>query len=166
MIKPWTTKPSHEELFVERYERLLSWSLKVTGFDRATAEDIVQDVYVQFTLARPDLANIENIDGYLYRMLRNRQLSLIRRNAGRFVEDLSVIDYDSAAIGLRACDPRSAQNVHDQLHAVCSYACLRKETSKAGSVLILRFFHGYYPAEIGAIMGAPRETVNTWLNLA
>ena len=41
-----------------------------------------------------------------------------------------------------------------ELRQVCQYACDRKETSRAGSVLILRFLHGYYPREIAQIMRA------------
>ncbi|HLA12342.1 MAG TPA: hypothetical protein VJ023_17280 [Pyrinomonadaceae bacterium] len=55
MLKLW--KPatsSHEDLFIERYQRLLAWSLKLTAHDRQLAEDLLHDAYVQFTLNRPD----------------------------------------------------------------------------------------------------------------
>src|SRR6202035_1553915 len=39
----------------------------------------------------------------------------------------------------------------------------RKETSKAASVLILRFFHSYFPAEIAGILRTSRQAVEIWL---
>jgi len=32
--------------------------------------------------------------------------------------------------------------LREELWQACEYACARKETSRAGSVMILRFFHG------------------------
>src|SRR5262249_6358107 len=123
-------------------------------------------VFVQFTLARPDLAVIENIDGYLHRTLRNRHLSNIRRNARTPLDLPSAVEYDCAELGLRAADPRRRFQVLDELRTICRYACARKETSKAGSILILRFFHGYYPSEIIQLTGSSRQSVDTWLRIA
>jgi RNA polymerase sigma factor (sigma-70 family) len=156
----------HEEVFLERYVRLYAWALRLTENDRERAEDLVHDVYIQFTFARPDLASIQNLNGYLYTMLRNLHLSQLRRMERRQFRTLSIVDYDSAELGLRAADPREQITVQDQLREVCQYACLRKQTSKAGSVLILRFMHGYYPREIAQIMRCSREAVEERLRLA
>src|SRR5262249_18571451 len=43
---------------------------------------------------------------------------------------------------------------------------LRKETSKAASVLLLRFFHGYYPSEIALLLRTSRQAVDERLRLA
>jgi DNA-directed RNA polymerase specialized sigma24 family protein len=59
-----------ERLFTERYEGLLSWAMRLTSQQREAAEDLVQDAFVQFMLGRTRLEEIENIDGYLRRMLR------------------------------------------------------------------------------------------------
>jgi len=79
---------------------------------------------------------------------------------------LSIVDYDSAEIGLRAADPRERFSLQDQLREVCRYACARKESSKAGSFLILRFLHGYYPREIAQVMRCTREAVEERLRVA
>ena len=42
----------------------------MTGRDRQKAEDLVHDTFVQFVLSRPDLAAIDNLNAYLYTMLR------------------------------------------------------------------------------------------------
>ena len=72
MLQPSKITPGfeqHEELFLERYRRLRAWALQLTGNDREQSEDLLHDTYVQFTLTRPDLGAIDNLDGYLYTMM-------------------------------------------------------------------------------------------------
>src|SRR6266446_2615040 len=157
---------AHEEVFLARYGKLRSWALQLTEHDSERAEDLVHDAYIQFTLAQPDLDAISNLNGYLYSLLRNLHLSQLRRSTRRQHRTISIVDYDSAEIGLRAADPRERIRLQDQLREVCKYACMRKETSKAGSVLILRFLHGYYPREIAQVMRCTREAVEERLRVA
>ena len=147
----------HEDVFLARYGRLRAWALRLTEGDAGRAEDLVHDAFVQFTFTRPDLGRVHNLDGYLYRMLRNLNVSQMRRARRRREDAPAVVEYDSAEFGLRATDPRELVRVQDDLRQVCRYACLRKETSKAGSVLILRFIHGYYPTEIARLMRSSRR---------
>ncbi|HEX8138836.1 MAG TPA: RNA polymerase sigma factor [Pyrinomonadaceae bacterium] len=156
----------HEELFLARYARLRGWALQLTEHDRERAEDLLHDAFIQFTFARPDLHGIGNLDGYLYTMLRNLHLSQVRRAQRVQHRSLAILDYDSAEIGLRGADPREQIRLQDELRQVCQYACLRKETSKAGSVLILRFLHGYYPREIAQLMKSTRQAVEERLRVA
>ncbi|MCA1619364.1 MAG: RNA polymerase sigma factor [Acidobacteria bacterium] len=157
---------AHEEVFLARYGPLRAWAMRLTGGDAARAEDLVHDAYVHFSLARPDLARIQNLDGYLYQMLRNLNTSQMRRAARRHEDAHAVVEYDSIEFALRAADPRDLIRVQDDLRQVCHYACLRKESSKAGSVLILRFMHGYYPGEIARFTRASREAVEERLRVA
>lgn len=157
----------HEELFLARYNSLRAWALRLTEGDAARAEDLVHDAFVQFTFARPDLGRVGNLDGYLYQMLRNLNVSQIRRARRRREDAPAAVEFDSAEVALRAArDPRDAIRVQDELRQVCHYACLRKETSKAGSVLILRFMHGYYPGEIAQVLRASRESIEERLRTA
>ncbi|HEV7474238.1 MAG TPA: sigma factor, partial [Pyrinomonadaceae bacterium] len=146
----------HEELFLDRYQRLRAWALQLTERDREQAEDLVHDAYIQFTLTRPDLTAIENLNGYLYTRMRNLHVSHLRRSQRRQQRTLSIIDYDSAELGLRAADPQEQIKLREALRHICQYACMRKEMSKAGSVLILRFLHGYYPTLKPGTILAPR----------
>jgi DNA-directed RNA polymerase specialized sigma24 family protein len=180
MLKPRLVSPnisghvrSHEDLFVDRYRLLLSWALGLTNGQRASAEDLLHDLFIQFTLNQPDLDRIENLEGYLRTMLRNLHLSRLRRASVTQSFTFSFTDYDSVAIGLRAIDSQAESQVQydriqvqDELRRICHYACVRKETSKTGSVLILRFFHGYYPSEISLMLRTPGRAVRNWLMLA
>lgn len=166
LYKTPSHQPSHERLFIERYTRLRQWALHLTASNGDQAEDLVHDAFIQFTLARPDLATIHNLDGYLYGMLRNLHVSQLRRLSRLGYRSLSMIDYDSIEIGLRATDPRDLIRSQDELRQLCYYACVRKETSKAGSVLILRFLLGYYPREIAQVMCTTRQAVEERLRIA
>jgi RNA polymerase sigma factor (sigma-70 family) len=156
-----------EQLFTERYDRLLAWALRLTNQQRDAAEDLVQDAFVQWVLARTRLEEIENIEGYLRRMLRNMHLSRISRSAQQLHESaLSVADYDSFRLGWTATETPRRMQACEELHQICAYACSRKESSKAGSVLILRFFHNYFPTEIVRILNSSRNSVDQWQRLA
>ena len=163
--------PSREELFLERYHRLLDCALKLTNQQRAAAEDLVHDAFIQFMLCRAD--RIGNIDGYLYGMLRYMRLSQLRRSAQQVNKmNLRIADYDSAEDGLaavlraesHAVDSRI--RIHDELRRICQYTCVRKETSKSASVLILRFFLGYFPREIAQILRFQNQAVHNLLMIA
>ena len=150
-----------ERLFTERYESLLAWALRLTNHQRDAAEDLVQDAFVQFMLGRTRLEEIENIDGYLRRMLRYMHVSRIGRSAQHLhAEALSVADYDSCRLSWSAIEPPRRVQASEELHQICAYACSRKESSRAGSVLILRFFHEYFPTEIAAVLNSSRHSVD------
>ncbi|MEW6209812.1 MAG: RNA polymerase sigma factor [Acidobacteriota bacterium] len=165
MLNPWKVAHSHEDIFIERYDRLMGWTLRLTQ-NQEKAEDLLHDAFIHFTLARPDLGSIQNLEGYLYAVVRNLHLSQVRRDARHSITQLSLIDFDSAEMGLRSTDPRAESQVRDELCNICHYACIRKVTSKAGSVLILRFFHGYFPSEIALLLRSPRRAVDDWMRIA
>ena len=163
------TRPEErrEQLFAERYEGLLAWALRLTNQNHAAAEDLVQDAFVQFMLGRTGLEQIENIDGYLRRMLRYMHCLKMSRSAQHLHETaLSLADYDSLRLGWTAIEPPRRMQAAEELYRICAYACSRKESSKAGSVLILRFFHNYFPSEIASVLNSSRNCVDQWQRLA
>lgn len=79
MLRPAPGPGSHDDLFMARYQRLAAWALRLTGGQHHAAEDLVHDAFIQFTLKQPNLAVIENLDDYLFVMLRNLHISQARR---------------------------------------------------------------------------------------
>ena len=161
MLKPRRISASHRDAFLERYKGLHAWAVQMTANDQALAEDLLHDLFVLFTLSQPDLRRIENLDNYLYASLRNLHISQLRRaTRGRF-EQLSVVEYESARLSLHSvAHGRDLIQAQDELRRICHYACSRKETANAASVLILRFFHGYYPTEIARVVRRTRKAVD------
>jgi hypothetical protein len=76
------------------------------------------------------------------------------------------VEYDSADLSLKHVSEQDQLRVIEELWHACEYACARKETSRAGGVMILRFFHGYYPGEIGAITSSSKAAVSESLRAA
>ncbi len=166
MLKLRLATSNPEELFVERYEQMLDWALHLCGGDETVAKDLLHDVFILFTLNQPNLASIENLEGYLYAMLRNLHLSQVRKATRTPLQQLSIVEYDSAEAGLLRLKAYDRIQAQDELRRVCHYACTRKQQAKAASVLILRFFHGYYPSEIAEIVKTSCQAVNVRLMMA
>lgn len=169
MLKARKITQAHEDLFAANYDRLFLWALQLTHNDRTQAEDLLHDAFIQFTITQPDLQTIQNLEGYLYGTLRNLQLSQVRKATRSRLQQLSIVEYESAETGLRSIkssDPRDLIQVQDELRRVCHYVCVRKETARAASVLLLRFFHGYYPGEIAQVLQTTSQAVRVRLRIA
>jgi RNA polymerase sigma factor (sigma-70 family) len=161
-----TEADAHKEIFLSHYQSLLRQALRLTDGSRARAEDLLHDAFIQFVVCRPDIDSIDNLDGYLYRLLLN--LFRAQRRKAAQMQDISfnITNYDSARLGLHAIDVQARWQAQEDLIRICHYACVRKETSRAGSVLILRFFYDYSPSEIAKVTLSPRRAVDDWLRLA
>ncbi len=159
---PRTQTGTHEEAFEARYARLVAGARRL-GLDRAEAEDLVHDAYVLFVLARPDLTAIDNLDAYLFVIVRNLHVSSVRRAARFRSEPLSVLDYDSAELSWHDVHPLLRSERREALVRICRYALLRAPSSKAGSVLLLRYFLGFYPAEIAQLLASTPRNIDDLL---
>jgi len=150
----------YEKMFLEHYEAALKWALIITKHDRELANDLVHNVYVQFERKHRSgrTFNIDTFDRYLYISLRNSYISHFRKNTR--IRDMESPMDDPFVLSV---DPRERIKIEDKLYAVCRYACLRKETSISCSVLILRFFHGYFPSEVARIINSSRNVVEARL---
>src|SRR5689334_6559328 len=157
---------SHEAAFIEHYDWLRRWALQMTNRDRERAEDLVQEVFAQFATAHTDLSAVQNIPAYLYTTLRNIHVSQVRLASRSHHQTQSIVDYSGAEAALEATDPYTIFHTQDQLRRVCQYACLRKQSSRAGSVLILRYFHGYHLSEIAQVLRGTFQAVRQQLTFA
>jgi RNA polymerase sigma factor (sigma-70 family) len=157
---------SHEDIFIQYYSRLRNWAVQITGQDYALAEDLLHDAFIQFTHSQPNLENIENLDGYLYGVIRNLHLSHLRKTARRNKYQPSIIEFETARLGLHSANAHDNFQIQEELKRICYYLCLRRETARAASVMILRFFHGYFPGEIAQILRTTPQAVKVRLRLA
>lgn len=145
------------------YDQLLRQATELTG-DEAQAEDLLHDAFVNFTLRRPALERLHNVEGYLYRMIRNLFVSEVRRRAQMQTVSLAPGDYETAQLGLRVLPPNDQTRA--ELLSICHYACVRKESAIAASALIFRFFHSYTLQEVATLLRAPKQQITDWLKLA
>lgn len=67
------------KLYLTHRSALVDYATPLTG-NRAQAEDVVQEAYFRFVPQRDGAAPADNPLAYLYRIVRNLALDLIRRN--------------------------------------------------------------------------------------
>jgi DNA-directed RNA polymerase specialized sigma24 family protein len=154
---------SRENLFLEHYSWLRECALNITHGQRERAEDLVHDVFLQFLDKDADITSIADVRGYLNGILRNLHLLQLRRAMRHPAQPLSLFDHDSALVGLRVWTSAERLQSADLLVRACDFACHRKEAALTASILILRFFHGYYPGEIALLLRARRRAVDQWV---
>lgn len=161
---PFQPKPEQrttfEDIFFEHYSRLFEWALQLTHRNRSEAEDLVQELYVRFARLDTSSEHIESAENYLFSVLRNLHYARMRRARTSAIDDLSIIDYESAQRGLRAVDRSELLFVRSDLHRICDYLCSRKDSSRAASIFILRYFLGYFPNEAMRVVQSSRVAVD------
>lgn len=157
---------NHEEIFISLYARLHGWAVQIARQDQALAEDLLHDAFIQFTSSQPELKKIINREAYLYGLIRNLHLSHLRKKLRREKQTPSIIDFETLRLGLKSAKVLDNFQAQEELKRICYFLCLRKESSKSASVMILRFFHGYFPGEIAQVMRAAPQVVKVRLNTA
>jgi DNA-directed RNA polymerase specialized sigma24 family protein len=157
---------SHEDVFLTRHDVLFRHALKLTRGNRELAEDLLQDAFVYFTQLKPELDGIQNLDAYLYTILKNLQATYLRKGMRDPLGDLAGVDYESAELGLRTTPASRRLDICDQLARICEYAYSHREQSRPHCLLLLRFFHNYYMDELVSLAGNSYPTVRKWLDEA
>jgi DNA-directed RNA polymerase specialized sigma24 family protein len=157
--------PSLEETFLRHYDRLFIYALYLTNNCPSQAEDLLHDAFVAAMLGQIDLASAHDAEKYLCGVLRHLHVSYVRRETRRSLVPLSALEYDSLSLALNARIEERA-GFQEELELILRHACERKSVSKSASVLLLRFFLGFYPTEIARIIHASRRSVDHLLWLA
>ncbi|WP_158790371.1 RNA polymerase sigma factor [Granulicella sp. L60] len=154
------------DAFARNYKFLLDWALHFVGEDRETAEDMVQETFVRFVLQQSEFDDDDPVAAkrILYTYLKHVHLSGLRQAQRHPFLNYSVSDFDTLQMGLRR--PADPIEVQDSLRLIVAYLCWRKQSSKYASLLILRFFHGYFPEEIMKICILSRQSVDFGINAA
>ena len=155
-----------EQVLEEYYDKLQHWGVVLSRGDRAMAQEIVHDLCLHFIVARPDLSQVANLDGYLYTCLRHLYLSAIARSSREALQTVSIADFDSVQFALDAHISDSLLDRQNQLRRICNYAVWRKDSSKSASYFLLLFFHGYARREVAEIAQTPLAAIYNKLKVA
>lgn len=146
----------YRQFFEDNYDSVRKWAAHITRNNRDLCDDVVHDTFVK--LCRIKNANeVRNPGTYLYTSLRNAYLSRLRKDGA--VDLISLLEATEIAAPSHQSDHREQFDVREQLAVICDYACKRKSSSISGSIVILRFFHGYYVGEIEQIVKRSRNAV-------
>ncbi len=151
----------YDEVFLKRYQQIYKWGMQITRHNRELSEDLVHEVYMQFTSVATDFSKVECFDNYLYVTLRNAYYSYLRRTAKQR-EHITSVELDIVE-DHEHTSPLERIEVSERLFAICQYACSRKKNSVSACILLFRFFHGYFPSEIALILNSSRNLVDVAL---
>lgn len=160
------SRPDAEKVVAENYGQLLEWAKLLTRGDIPKAQDIVQDLYLHFALAKPDLSNIKKLDGYLYISLKHLYLSMLARASREAMRVVSLEDFDSVEFAVEMHREGDLLQRQNELRRLCFYSVWRKEQSKSFCYFILHFFHGYYRHEIADLARVPMAAIYNKLKAA
>jgi RNA polymerase sigma-70 factor (ECF subfamily) len=120
--------------------------------DRAEAEDVVQEVFLNAWRRLHQLADDAAFVGWLYRMTTNRCLNVIRARRPKIDVDL-----DTAESPRTDTMPEHAVQVSTQMAALNE--ALQELTPEQRACWLLREVHGLSYAEIGVIVAANATAV-------
>jgi DNA-directed RNA polymerase specialized sigma24 family protein len=144
------TLDEREQAFINRYDALFKWACRLTR-DAIEAEDVLHDCYVAYVSSNTNTV-IENLDGYLHRMLSNINHSRHmkrRRSMGAPMQD--------------------ALELTRQLRLIQNFALRRNNPvgrTKAGKVFVPRYYQNRSAAEVAKLVGSTPTSVDQWVRIA
>lgn len=144
-----------EELVRRHQLAVYRVALRMLG-NRADAEDAAQDALVGAWRALPGFRMGSSFSTWLYRIVTNRCLSVLRR--GRIEEQLPETHADSAP------GPHERAEARDRLDSL--KAALAALTPEQRAALVLREFEGLRYDEIGEVLGLSEAAVKGRLHRA
>jgi RNA polymerase sigma-70 factor (ECF subfamily) len=149
------SREAYADLIRARGDRLFAIAQRILR-DVDRTEDAVQDALVIAWRDLPGLRDPDRFDAWLHRLVvRSCVREAMRRR--RFVANLHVLPVDLPA----SADELLSVADRDQLERG-----FRRLDPQQRALLVLRYFAGFEPAEIAAILGIPAGTVRSRLHHA
>ena len=138
--------------------------------DPIGAEDLLQDCYVAFVSANTN-TYIENLDGYLRRMLSNMLKSRRAREARYNVAELEdAYEIASGPSVVAEMEERERQDaIKRQLRSIYNYAKCRNTVlgrTKAGRIFNVRYYENKSGIEVANLIGSTRGSVDQFVLIA
>ncbi len=144
-----------EDLVAELERPLFYYALKLTG-NRATALDVLQEVWIRALRGIHKLNEPSSVRSWLYTMVHGITVDLNRRDRSRErAEDLHTELFDES------CEPVFAAEDAEEVDRM-----LGMIDGRYREVLTLHFLEDFSLEEIGRILGCPEGTVKSRLHYA
>ncbi|MFZ1561447.1 MAG: RNA polymerase sigma-70 factor [Saprospiraceae bacterium] len=154
-------KSSFKNLFELHYSPLCNFAYRITD-DIDQAEDIVQDIFVK-VWNDPDLLDgNKNINSYLYSMVRNRALEVIRREniSQKINQQLEYIQNNAADTNVEE------EEIEKLLLLEQIYVSIRQLPPKCSEVFTLSKVNGLTYVQIAEKMNISVKTVENHMGKA
>jgi RNA polymerase sigma-70 factor, ECF subfamily len=140
-------------LFARHQVRVYRFLLRLVG-DRATAEDLVSEVFLQIWRKAGGFEGRSQVSTWLLAIARYKALSLMRRQVHDQLDERT-----AAAIADPADDPETAMARSDRTALVRE--CLKQLSCAHREVIDLVYYHERTIEDVAEIVGVPANTVKT-----
>jgi DNA-directed RNA polymerase specialized sigma24 family protein len=159
------TPRTHESISLAHYNWLLQRARHLVAGTSEDPQDLVQELYVNFIQLEesPKFNDPAHEQAYLRKALKNLFTSRRLRQGKDASTRLALVDFDSLASALTAVDRGQLFNVRRDLARIAEYSLIRRTTSRGATAFIMRFFFGYLPSEIIALLKTNRKTFEKML---
>lgn len=154
-------KKKFKELFMENYQPLCNYAFSFTK-DADKAEDIVQDVFVKLWNSQFTLDKNRNISGYLFTLVRNHSLDVLRRDhlgvkvAQEYNHQREVEEFISS----------EETNTENYMMLEKLDRSIKALPPKCGEVFLLNKIQGYSHSDIAEFLGISVKTVEAHMTKA
>jgi RNA polymerase sigma-70 factor, ECF subfamily len=155
-----------ETMVLENLDGLYGYAMVLTR-NHAEAEDLVQETFVRAIQAMGRLRTGSNVKGWLFTILRNVWLNLLRksRNGPQMVE---IGDGDGDGVADSVAEP--AKNSHDlyvsKVEAQEVRAAIQELSVEFREIIVLREYEDLSYQEIASVLDCPVGTVMSRLGRA
>ncbi|WP_428387443.1 RNA polymerase sigma factor [Mucisphaera sp.] len=160
------------ETLISRYDRELVFFLTRFVKDRATAEDVFQETFIQVHLSADTFDPSRKFRPWLFTIAANKARDQIRKNNRRQATSMSTLLDKSAEDGASLIDLLDADlpKPEDLAEAEETRERVRQAVSELPEhlreVLLLAYFHQFAYKEIAEMLSVPLGTVKSRLHAA
>ena len=146
-------KRALQRIYKHFYPKLYQYALKLTG-SQAMAEDAIHDTFLYLWQHRKQIGEIQSMQFYLIRSVRNACLKLIKKK-----NRLSNIDDTSSHLDLRI-SPTEFQlvNINEDIKTRIEQA-LNSLSTRQREIIYLKFYNNLDYEEIGEILNINYQSV-------
>lgn len=149
---------------VERYEKkLLSYIIRISGFSKEDAEDILQEVFIKVYVNLNSFDDDLKFSSWIYRITHNEVINNYRKKK---VRPQSVMDLDDEFLNNLASDLKTDGHIDQRYLKENVAKVIENLDPKYKEILVLRFWEDKDYSEISDILKKPMGTVATLISRA
>jgi RNA polymerase sigma-70 factor (ECF subfamily) len=148
-------------ILYDRYSQIVYSLFLRTARDRATAEDLVQELFLRvWNRAHYFDAQKGSVGVWILSIARNMLIDQVRSAHGRFSAKLRPIEEAEYKPEAHSAGGERVSAIDDIRTVQAAFSCLNQRQKQ---VLELAYFEGLSQSEIAAQLGEPLGTVKSWM---
>ncbi|HPI67544.1 MAG TPA: RNA polymerase sigma factor [bacterium] len=147
---------------MSRYEqRLLFYIIRLSGFKKDEAEDVLQETFIKTFYHLSDFDKKLKFSSWLYRITHNETINALKKKKSKIIINLTTEDWQNIATKNNLKEEIAAKINQEKIKQLINHL-----EPKYQEVIILKFLEDYSYEEISDILQKPTGTIATLLNRA